>query len=299
MSKKRKGLGGLGVDILLSTSSKTAPAKKEDETSLTGRESIALDLGDRRPYQPRQAISQEGLAELSESIRTQGLIQPIVVRKQGKRFELIAGERRWRAAQLAGLHDIPAVVREVDEPTAAAMALVENLQREDLNPIEEAQAMSNLIRHFDWTHQEVANALGKARATVSNLLRMLELADDVQALVQTDQISMGHARALLSLNTQQQKKIANLVVSRELSVRQTEQLVKNELTGQTKTARKPAGARDPNIQTLENTLSDTLGAAVNIRHGKGQKGRIEIPYSGLDELDGILRKLGVRSGENN
>ena len=293
MSKKRKGLGGLGVDILLSTSSKAAPAKKDDKSTPAGLDYIGIDMVDRSPYQPRQAITQEGLAELAESIRTQGLIQPIVVRKQGKRFELIAGERRWRAAQLAGLHEIPAVVREVDEPTAAAMALVENLQREDLNSIEQAQAMSNLISHFDWTHQEVANALGKARATVSNFLRLLELSSDVQELIQADQISMGHARALLSLDKKQQKILADLVISKDLSVRQTEQLVKREQVGKNNTARKSAPAKDPNILGLENTLSDTLGAAVNIRHGNGHKGRIEISYNGLDELDGILSKLGI------
>ena len=258
MAKKRKGLGGLGVDILLSTSSKAAPAKNEDKTTPTGLDYIGIDMVDRSPYQPRQAIPQEGLAELSESIRTQGLIQPIVVRKQGKRFELIAGERRWRAAQLAGLHEIPAVVREVDEPTAAAMALVENLQSEDLNPIEEAQAMSNLISHFDWTHQEVANALGKARATVSNLLRLLELSSDVQELIQAGDISMGHARALLTLDKKQQKILADLVLSKDLSVRQTEQLVKREQAGRSNAARKSPPAKDPNILGLENSLSDTL-----------------------------------------
>ena len=292
MSKKRKGLGGLGVDILLSSPSTPAPAKK-DKTSSTGLDYLAIDMIDRSPYQPRQTIHEEGLAELSESIRTQGLIQPIVVRKQGKRFELIAGERRWRAAQLAGLHEIPAIVREVNEPTAAAMALVENLQREDLNPIEEAQAMANLISHFDWTHQEVANALGKARATVSNLLRLLELADEVQAQIQAGQISMGHARALLPLSTKQQKRMAEQVVSQQLSVRQTEQLVKNELAGKSKDKATPPTAKDPNIQRLENNLADTLGAAVNLRHGKDHSGRIEISYNGLDELDGILRKLGI------
>lgn len=295
MSKKRKGLGGLGVDILLSSPTEAAPAKKEPTSSSTGLNYIAIDKVDRSPYQPRESMTQEGLAELAESIQAQGLIQPIVVRKQGKRFELIAGERRWRAAQIAGMHEIPAVVKEVDEPAAAAMALVENLQREDLNPIEEAKAMSNLIGHFDWTHQEVANALGKARATVSNLLRLLELSADVQGLIQAGDISMGHARALLALNLQQQKKLAGLVVSRALSVRQTEQLVKNELAGKNTASNKPNPTKDPNIQGLENTLADKLGAAVNIRHSKSQKGRIEIPYSGLDELDGILRKIGISS----
>jgi ParB family chromosome partitioning protein len=295
MSKKRKGLGGLGVDILLSSPSEAAPAKNEPTSSSTGLNYIAIDMVDRSPYQPRETMTQEGLAELAESIQAQGLIQPIVVRKQGNRFELIAGERRWRAAQIAGLHEIPAVIKEVDESAAAAMALVENLQREDLNPIEEAKAMSNLIGHFDWTHQEVANALGKARATVSNLLRLLELSADVQGLIQAGDISMGHARALLSLNLQQQKRVAGLVVTRALSVRQTEQLVKNELAGKNPVSSKSNPVKDPNIQGLENTLADKLGAAVNIRHSRSQKGRIEIPYSGLDELDGILRKIGINS----
>ena len=296
MAKKRKGLGGLGVDILLSTPKKEIPANKEQaESSSTGLDYIAVDLVDRSPYQPRHTIAQEGLSELAESIRTQGLIQPIVVRKQGKRYELIAGERRWRAAQLAELHEIPAVIKQADEQTAAAMALVENLQREDLNPIVEAQAVSNLIGHFDWTHQEVADAVGKARATVSNLLRLLELASDIQKLIQSDQISMGHARALLSLSSGQQKKVADIIVSKELSVRQTEQLVKKELVGKSKAVPAQESGKDPNIQNLENSLANKLGAAVNIKHSNKQKGRIEIPYNTLDELDGILSKMGVNS----
>lgn len=293
MSKKRKGLGGLGVDILLSAPSESAPAVKQSTAPATGLEYVAIELVDRSPYQPRQTIAQEGLAELSESIRAQGLIQPIVVRKNGKRFELIAGERRWRAAQLAGFHDIPAVVKEVDEPTAAAMALVENLQREDLNPLEEAQAVSNLISHFNWTHLEVAHALGKARATVSNLLRLLELSSDAQRFIQSGQISMGHARALLALKAKQQKKVAERIVSKGLSVRQTEQLVKKELAGKNPESAGKRASKDPNIQGLENHLADRLGAAVQIKHRNGQKGRIEIAYNGLDELDGILRKIGI------
>ncbi|MEM8844894.1 MAG: ParB/RepB/Spo0J family partition protein [Pseudomonadota bacterium] len=294
MAKKRKGLGGLGVDILLSTPKKDAPVKKEKaEISSSGLEYIAVDLVDRSPYQPRQTIAQEGLTELAESIRTQGLIQPIIVRKQGKRYELIAGERRWRAAQLAELHEVPAVIKQADEKAAAAMALVENLQREDLNPIEEAQAVANLIEHFDWTHQEVANAVGKARATVSNLLRLLELSRDVQKLIRSDKISMGHARALHSLSDSQQKKLADQITMKDLSVRQTELMVKKELASKIKSSQSQESNKDPNIQGLENNLADKLGAAVNIKHSQKQKGRIEITYSNLDELDGILRKIGL------
>ena len=177
--KKRKGLGNLGVDILLSTPAEVVPAKSENK-SATGLDYIPVDLVDRSPYQPRQTIMEEGLTELADSIRSQGLIQPIVVRKTAKRYELIAGERRWRAAQKAGLEDIPAVIKEVNDESAAAMALIENLQREDLNPIEEAFAISNLTKQFDWTHQEVADVLGKARATVSNMLRLLELPNEVR-----------------------------------------------------------------------------------------------------------------------
>jgi len=295
-NKKRKGLGSLGIDILLSSPAKVASKSEESPqstpASMVDQLSIAIDLVDRSPFQPRQTMTDEGLQELADSIRSQGLIQPIVVRKIADRYELIAGERRWRAAQIAGLQDIPAVIKQADDQAAAAMALIENLQRENLNPVEEAVAIANLIAQFNWTHQEVAEVLGKARATVSNSLRLLELADSARQLVNDRLLSMGHARALLSLPLEQQNTIAKEIVAKQLSVRQTEQVVKKLLAQGGKKTKPSALEKDPNIQALENRLADRLGAAVGIRSNeKTGKGKIEIPFNSLDELDGILNKL--------
>jgi len=295
-NKKRKGLGSLGIDILLSSPAKVVSKSEEPlqstPASMADQLSIAIDLVDRSPFQPRQTMTDEGLQELANSIRSQGLIQPIVVRKIADRYELIAGERRWRAAQIAGLQDIPAVIKQADDQAAAAMALIENLQRENLNPVEEAVAIANLITQFNWTHQEVAEVLGKARATVSNSLRLLELADSTRQLVNDRLLSMGHARALLSLPLEQQNTIAKEIVAKQLSVRQTEQVVKKLLVQGGKKTKPSALEKDPNIQALENRLADRLGAAVGIRSNeKTGKGKIEIPFNSLDELDGILNKL--------
>ena len=295
-NKKRKGLGSLGIDILLSSPAKVASKVEEPlqatSVSMADQLSIAIDLVDRSPFQPRQTMTDEGLQELADSIRSQGLIQPIVVRKTADRYELIAGERRWRAAQIAGLQDIPAVIKQADDQAAAAMALIENLQRENLNPVEEAVAIANLIAQFNWTHQEVAEVLGKARATVSNSLRLLELADNSQQMVNDRLLSMGHARALLSLPLEQQNTIAKEIAAKQLSVRQTEQLVKKLLAQSGKKTKPSTLEKDPNIQALENRLADRLGAAVGIRSNeKTGKGKIEIPFNSLDELDGILNKL--------
>ena len=294
--KKRKGLGNLGVDILLSAPAETVPGQALTSDSSAGLSYIPIDMIDRSPYQPRQTMSEEALAELADSIQSQGLIQPVVVRKVAARYELIAGERRWRAAQQAGLEEIPALIKQADDQAAAAMALIENLQRENLNPIEEAVAVSNLIEQFDFTHQEVADTIGKARATVSNLLRLLELPASVRELIKQHQLSMGHARALLSLPAEQQPAFAQAIASKNLSVRQTEQQVRAMLAAGSKAATlKPAG-KDPNIQSLENNLADILAAAVVIKQApNAKKGRIEIHYNDLDELDGILRKIGLRS----
>lgn len=292
--KKRKGLGNLGIDILLSTPAKTVPAKSEDVSGVSGLDYIPVDLIDRSPYQPRQTMTEEGLTELADSIRSQGLIQPIVVRKTANRYELIAGERRWRAAQKAGLSDIPAVIKEVNDESAAAMALIENLQREDLNPIEEAFAVSNLTKQFDWTHQEVADVLGKARATVSNMLRLLELPNEVRELMKQDKLSMGHARALLSLPANMQNQVALTIVAKNLTVRQAEQTIRKLISGDKKATK--SSSKDPNIQNLENVIADTLGAAVVIKQSaSSKKGKIEIQYNDLDELDGILRKIGAQT----
>jgi len=279
-NKKRKGLGSLGIDILLSSPAKVVSKSEEPlqstPASMADQLSIAIDLVDRSPFQPRQTMTDEGLQELANSIRSQGLIQPIVVRKIADRYELIAGERRWRAAQIAGLQDIPAVIKQADDQAAAAMALIENLQRENLNPVEEAVAIANLIAQFNWTHQEVAEVLGKARATVSNSLRLLELADSARQLVNDRLLSMGHARALLSLPLEQQNTIAKEIVAKQLSVRQTEQVVKKLLVQGGKKTKPSALEKDPNIQALENRLADRLGAAVGIRSNeKTGKGKIE------------------------
>lgn len=292
--KKRKGLGNLGIDILLSTPAKTVPEKSDEVPAASGLDYIPIDLVDRSPYQPRQTMTEEGLTELADSIRSQGLIQPIVVRKIANRYELIAGERRWRAAQKAGLSDIPAVIKEVNDESAAAMALIENLQREDLNPIEEAVAVSNLTKQFDWTHQEVADVLGKARATVSNMLRLLELPNEVRELMKQNKLTMGHARALLSLPANLQNQMALTIVAKNLTVRQAEQAIRKLISGDKKSAK--SSNKDPNIQNLENVIADTLGAAVVIKQSaSSKKGKIEIQYNDLDELDGILRKIGAQT----
>jgi ParB family chromosome partitioning protein len=258
---------------------------------------LPLDLLQRGRYQPRVDMRPESLAELAESIRAQGVVQPIVVRPIGEadahgvqRYEIIAGERRWRAAQLAGLREIPAVIRHVADDAAIAMALIENIQREDLNPLEEARALQRLISEFGLTHQQAAQAVGRSRAAVSNLLRLLELPEEVCGQVERRELEMGHARALLGLPTRrQQTEVAALVARKSLSVRETESLVRRMVE-----PAKPAGAEhaavavDPNIQRLEDDLAEKLGARVNIEHARAGHGRVVIRYNNLDELDGIL-----------
>ena len=239
----------------------------------------------------------ESLQELADSIRAQGVVQPIVVRplaaqKAGEptRYEIIAGERRWRAAQIAGLHDIPAVIRHVPDGAAVAMSLIENIQRENLNPLEEARALDRLIREFDMTHQQAADAVGRSRAAVSNLLRLLELADEVKQLVEHRFIEMGHARALLGLTIlRQQVEVGGIVAKKGLSVRDTEALVKRVLAQGTGTDKPAAARRDPNISRLEQDLADKLGAKVQLNHATSGRGKLVIDYNSLDELDGILR----------
>ena len=258
---------------------------------------LPLDLLQRGRYQPRVDMRPESLAELAESIRVQGVVQPIVVRPIGdpdaavRRYEIIAGERRWRAAQQVGLQEIPAVVRHVADDAAIAMALIENIQREDLNPLEEARALQRLISEFGLTHQQAAQAVGRSRAAVSNLLRLLELPEEVCQQVERRELEMGHARALLGLpQRRQQSEVAAVVVRRSLSVRDTESLVRRMIEH----ARAPGGAEretvaiDPNIERLENELAEKLGARVSIEHARAGHGRVVIRYNSLDELDGIL-----------
>jgi ParB family chromosome partitioning protein len=259
---------------------------------------LPLDLLQRGKYQPRVDMRTDSLNELAESIKSQGIVQPILVRPVGRpalgesqRYEIIAGERRWRAAQIAGLTEIPAVVRDVPDEAAVAMALIENIQREDLNPLEEARALSRLIDEFGLTHQAAAEAVGRSRAAVSNLLRLMELADEVKTLLEQRSIEMGHARALLGLTQRRQQiEVATLVAKKSLSVRETEALVRRLLAPAGSTPRE-AAAVDPDIRRLELELADKLGAKVTFQHSAGGKGKLVVSYNSLDELEGILAHI--------
>ncbi|HUQ10505.1 MAG TPA: ParB/RepB/Spo0J family partition protein [Steroidobacteraceae bacterium] len=263
--------------------------------------SLPVDLLQRGKYQPRVDMRQESLEELAASIKAQGIVQPIVVRPVGdasgasQRYEIIAGERRWRAAQIAGLATLPAVIRRVPDEAAIAMSLIENIQRENLNPLEEARALERLISEFGITHQQAADAVGRSRAAVSNLLRLLELPDEITAFVERRELEMGHARALLGLpQRRQQIEVGAMVAKRGLSVRDTEGMVRGLLAkagGGSAAAKDPSRALDPNVQRLQDELSEKLGAPVQIQHtGKG-KGKVVVTYHSLDELDGILAHI--------
>ena len=310
MAAKKRGLGR-GLNALLGSASRAAPQAAADPVAAAPPElkavpaaenmaetpavdgalrMLPVDIIQRGAYQPRVDMHQESLQDLADSISAQGVVQPIVVRSIGEgRYEIIAGERRWRASQLAGLHEIPAVVRDVEDRDAIAIALIENIQREDLNPLEEARALERLIREFEITHEQAAEAVGRSRAAVSNLLRLLDLEDPVKDMVEQGQLEMGHARALLALRGAQQLEAARQVVNRGLTVRATEGLVKSLQRPQS--AKPAAVKKDANIQHLESDLSDKLGARVAIRQGRGGKGKLEISYNSLDELDGILEHI--------
>jgi len=285
MKKKRlgRGLGSLIGNI-------DEAARSNDVQSPDGLTELDIDRIQRGRYQPRQNFDQQALQELADSILSQGIVQPVVVRPEGNHFELVAGERRWRAAQLAGLQKIPVVIRDLDARSAAAVALIENIQREDLNPLEEANAFQRLIEEFDLTHQQVADSVGRSRATISNLLRLLDLADPVKQQVNQGLLNMGHARALLALIRHDQIEIAKVVVNRGLSVRETELLVKKTLAGQSK-GKIRAPAVDPDVRRLENSLSEKLGASVKIKPGKKGSGQLVISFHSSAELDGILEHL--------
>jgi len=262
-------------------------------SELSGRDSLRslpLDLISPGPFQPRSIFDADRLQELADSIRHQGVIQPIVVRVRGSNnYELIAGERRWRAAQIAGIEKIPAIIREVPDEIAIAMALVENIQRENLNPIEEATALRRLVDEFQMTHQEAGDAVGRSRSAVSNLLRLLELSQEVRELVDARHLEMGHARALLTLEPSMQAQAAREVVSKDLSVRETEQLVrrlKNPPVVKTRVI-------DPDIQQLQDKLAEKLCARVKLTYNARGKGKLVIAYNSADELDGILQQLGL------
>ncbi|HEX5676556.1 MAG TPA: ParB/RepB/Spo0J family partition protein [Alcanivorax sp.] len=303
-AKRKRGLSK-GLDALLS--SNEAYQRQPEEVSLEGDgeaseqqaqrpprdgdlRHLPVELMQRGRYQPRKDMSADALEELAESIRAQGVMQPIVVRPLGdNRYEIIAGERRWRAAQMAELDSIPAVIREVPDEAAIAMSLIENIQRENLNPMEEALALSRLKEEFGLTHQQVADAVGKSRAMVTNLLRLMSLEADVKKLLEHGDLEMGHARALLSLSDAKQVEAARTVVAKGLSVRQTETLVREF---EKEKPAKPAPAKeDPNVRHLINDLSDRLGAPVQIQQGNAGKGKLVISYNNLDELDGILAHI--------
>ncbi|MFQ5487771.1 MAG: ParB/RepB/Spo0J family partition protein [Gammaproteobacteria bacterium] len=289
MATKKRGLGR-GLDALLGSA---ASADRESGSAAHQGElrQLPVDVIRRGKYQPRTNMHAESLEELADSIRAQGVVQPIVVRPIGAdQYEIIAGERRWRAAQLAGLHEVPAVIRKVPDQAAMAMALIENIQREDLNPMEEALALQRLISEFELTHQMVAEAVGRSRTAVTNLLRLFDLNEDVKALVEKGELEMGHARALLGLQGEQQSEVARQVVAKGLSVRETEQLVRRLQQG----ARKPAVARaavDPDIRRLQEELAERLGASVRFQHSASGKGRLVIQYGSLEELEGILAHI--------
>ncbi|MBI5461237.1 MAG: ParB/RepB/Spo0J family partition protein [Gammaproteobacteria bacterium] len=306
MATKKRGLGR-GLNALLGGAAKAAPVPPVSLTvdsvpvaaplaeAVDGSlRKLPVDLIQRGKYQPRHDMHPESLQDLADSIKAQGVVQPIVVRPIGSgnpvRYEIIAGERRWRAAQLAGLQDIPAVVRDVPDRAAIAMALIENIQRENLNPLEESRALQRLIQEFELTHQEAADAVGRSRAAVSNLLRLLELTAEVKELVETGKLEMGHARALLALGGMEQTQAARHVAGKGLSVRETERLVKRLQAGATKPAVQPKRV-DPDIRRLEEELSGRFGAKVTLEQGRGGKGKLVIGYNSLDELDGILERM--------
>ncbi len=283
---KKPGLGR-GLDMLLSSAAKHNTANKDSELKKLPVEKIR-----KGEYQPRLSIDPDALQELAESIKAQGLVQPIVVRRiDGGEYELIAGERRWRASQIAGMHTIPAIIRDIPDQAAAAMSLIENIQREDLNPLEEAIAMSRLIADFGLTHQQTAESVGRSRAAVSNLLRLLDLEETTKELLDSGKLDMGHARALLAISGMKQIETAHIVARKELSVRETENLVKKIVSPEQAADKKAPVKKALEVQKLEESLSQTLGAQVAIQYNNKGKGKLVVEYNNLDELDGILEHI--------
>ncbi len=282
MTARHKGLGR-GLDALLG-----GTTRSHDQETLAQLPVSALRPG---KYQPRTRMDEASLAELAESIRARGVIQPIVVRPvNDSEYEILAGERRWRAAKIANLERIPAVIREVPDEAALGIGLIENIQREDLNPIEEASGLKRLIDEFSLTHEEVARAIGRSRTGVTNLLRLLELAPAVQALVQDGSIDMGHARALLALSKARQLELAHQIVEKGLSVRDTERLVQ-EASHAPKAGHRAVARLDPDSRRLQEELSESLGAQVRLKPRRGGRGSLLIEYASLDELQGLITKL--------
>jgi len=301
MSGKKPSLGRGLAELSPLLARRTASPEAEKPQILVGDRlaSLPVDLLQRGKYQPRADMRPESLGELADSIRSRGLVQPILVRPlprpnptESQRYEIIAGERRWRAAQMAGLAEIPAVIRDVPDEDAVAMALIENIQRENLNPLEEARALLRLIEEFGLTHQAAAEAVGRSRAAVSNLVRLMELTDEVKEMLEHRQIEMGHARALLGLATRRQQiEVATLVAKKSLSVRDTEALVRRIINPKAAESADPAPTVDPDIHRLETEIAEKLGAKVAFQHAASGKGKLIVSYNSLDELEGILAHI--------
>lgn len=298
MAPKHKGLG-LGLETLLSTSQKSNAKQVDTENDVVVKESelqeLPVEFLAPGKYQPRKDMAAEALDELAASIKAQGIIQPIVVRKTGDNsYEIIAGERRWRAAQLVKLETVPCLVRDIDDNAAVAMSLIENIQREDLNAMEEAQALDRLLTEFSLTHQEIADAVGKSRTTVTNILRLNGLESSVKRLVEHGDIDMGHARALLAVEGADQSMLGKQVAEKGMTVRETENLVKKFLEADQSddnAKKSPPPQVDPDVKRLANSLTDKFGAPVKIAHNKKGKGKVTIEFSSLDQLDGILAHM--------
>jgi len=296
MMQKKPTLGRGLADLLGQSARATAPARAPAAPGHDELAHLPIDLLQRGKYQPRLDMRPEALQDLADSIKAQGVVQPIVVRPldaapgSARRYEIIAGERRWRAAQLAGLSEIPAVIRTVPDEAAIAMSLIENIQRENLNPLEEARALNRLIDEFQMTHSEAAQAVGRSRAAVSNLLRLLELAPEVATLVERRELEMGHARALLGLSDRRrQSEVGQLVAKKGISVRETEAIVRR--MQQPVDPARADTATDPNVARLQDELAEKLGARVAIVHASSGKGKLVVSYNSLDELDGILAHI--------
>ncbi|MFA7554916.1 MAG: ParB/RepB/Spo0J family partition protein [Spongiibacteraceae bacterium] len=297
MAVKKRGLGR-GLDALLGAGQVKAQASDADQITDNKANAdgdlrnLPVDMIQRGKYQPRRDIQPEALEELAASIKAQGVMQPIVVRSiSADKYEIVAGERRWRATQLAGLDTIPVLVRQVSDEAAIAMALIENIQREDLNPMEEALALARLQKEFDLTHQEVADAVGKSRTSVTNLLRLISLREDVQRMLEYGDLEMGHAKALLGLPAELQSKAASVVVSKGYSVRQTEAMVRSMLAANESPKTQQKQAVDSDINRLQQQLSEKVGVPVLIQHGAKGKGKLVLKYKDLKELDDILSHI--------
>jgi ParB family chromosome partitioning protein len=294
MSVKKRGLGR-GLDALLTNGRPAAENVAQTESHPHELQKLPIEFLKPGKYQPRKDMSQDALDDLASSIRAQGVIQPIVVRQVADNlYEIIAGERRWRASQIAGLAEVPCIIKNVPDEAAVAIALIENIQREDLNAMEEAVALQRLSTEFELTHQQVADAVGKSRTTVTNLLRLNQLVDDVKTLLEHGDIEMGHARALLTLTPEQQSEAGRVIAAKQMTVREAEALVRRILEPLPPVEPK---VKDPDVAALEQSLSERFCAPVHISYSKKGKGELVIGYSNLAELDGILAKLGMAATE--